>query len=277
MGIEPVFTTIDGLPVRYADSATPGDDVMLLSPWPESIFAFHQVWAPLAEHGHLVAIDPPGFGQSQYREDLMNPKAMSEFIVRAADALGLDNPHVVAPDIGTSASLFAAAAHPGRFCSIVVGSGGAAVPINVTGVLRDWAESTDLEPYRKLGGRAVVEIALSTIAGYSPSEDIRNDYLDSYEGDRFAKTVPYVQHYREQLPLLADLLDVIETPVRIIQGGADQVVPAANAEFLHARLPHSRIDLIDGAGHSSGRSGLTSMPRWSSIGGTTYPAETDLP
>ena len=227
----------------------PGDDAILLSPWPESIYAFDQVWAPLAEHGHLVAIDPPGFGQSQYRADLMNPKAMSEFIVRAADTFGLKNPHLVAPDIGTSSTLFAAAAHPDRFRSLVIGSGGAAVPIDVTGVLKDWVESTDLEPYRRLGGRAVVEIALSTIAGYTPPEHIRNDYLESYDGDRFADTVPYVQHYREQLPQLAELLAHIKTPVRLIQGGADQVVPAANAEFLHHRLPHSRVDFIDGAGH----------------------------
>ncbi|MET0900633.1 MAG: alpha/beta hydrolase [Mycobacterium sp.] len=249
MGIEPAYTTIDGVSVRYADSATPGDDAILLSPWPESIYAFDQVWAPLAEHGHLVAIDPPGFGRSQYREDLMNPQAMSEFIVRAADAFGLGHPHLVAPDIGTSATLFAAAAHPDRFRSLVVGSGGAAVPIDVTGVLKDWVQSTDLQPYRELGGRAVVEIALSTIAGYTPPDHIRDDYLESYDGDRFADTVPYVQHYREQLPRLAELLAQIKTPVRLIQGGADQVVPAANAEFLHARLPHSQVDFIDGAGH----------------------------
>jgi pimeloyl-ACP methyl ester carboxylesterase len=68
----------------------------------------------------------------------MNPRAMGEFIVRIADAFDLDHPHVVAPDIGTSSTLFAAAANPGRFRCLVIGSGGAAVPITVTGVLKDW-------------------------------------------------------------------------------------------------------------------------------------------
>jgi hypothetical protein len=45
------------------------------------------------------------------------------------------------------------------------------VPINVTSVLEDWVKSTDLEPYRKLGGRAVIELALSGIAGSPPSKD----------------------------------------------------------------------------------------------------------
>ena len=59
---------------------------------------------------------------------------MGEFIVRITDAFELDKPHLVGPDIGTSSTLFAAAAHPDRFSSLVIGSGGAAVPITVTGV-----------------------------------------------------------------------------------------------------------------------------------------------
>jgi pimeloyl-ACP methyl ester carboxylesterase len=102
---------------------------------------------------------------------------MGEFIVPIADAFDLDHPHVVAPDIGTSSTLFAAAANPGRFRCLVIGSGGAAVPITVTGVLNDWVEATDVEPYRQFGGRKIVEIALSTIGGYTPSDEIREDYL----------------------------------------------------------------------------------------------------
>ena len=161
--VRPQFTTIDGLSVRFAEGGQGDQDAILLSPWPESVYAFEPSWEQLAAHAHLVAVDPPGFGKSDYRESLMNPKAMGDFIIRIADTFGLDNPHVVGPDIGTSSSLFAAAAQPGRFRTIVVGSGGAAVPIQVTGVLKDWVEATDLEPYRQFGGRNIVEIALSTL------------------------------------------------------------------------------------------------------------------
>jgi pimeloyl-ACP methyl ester carboxylesterase len=62
----------------------------------------------------------------------MNPRAMGDFIIRIADHFGLENPHIVGPDIGTSSALFAAGAQPGRFRSLVVGSGGAAVPLQLT-------------------------------------------------------------------------------------------------------------------------------------------------
>ena len=248
-GIQPQFTTIDGLKIRFAESRAGNQDAILLSPWPESIYAFAQTWPQLAEHAHLLAVDPPGFGQSERRDALMNPKAMGDFIVRIADAFGLENPHIVGPDIGTSSALFAAAAQPSRFRSLVVGSGGAAVPIDVTDVLKEWVEAPDLRPYREMGGRAIVEVALGTIQGYTPSAEIREDYLSSYEGDRFADSIPYVQSYREQLPMLAELLPAIQTPVRIVAGSDDQVVPPVNAQFLADRLPRSQVDFIQGAQH----------------------------
>ena len=247
--IRPEFTTIDGLSIRFADSGTTGQEAILLSPWPESVFAFEQVWTQLANDAHLIAVDPPGFGGSERRDELMNPMSMGDFIIRIADGFGLDHPHVVAPDIGTSSTLFAASANPGRFRSLVIGSGGAAVPISVTGVLKDWVEAVDLGPYRRIGGRKIVEIALSTIDGYTPSDEIRDDYMACYEGDRFVDTIPYAQAYNEQLPLLRDLLPGIQTPVRIVQGSNDQVVPPVNAEYLNNHLPRSRVDFIEGAGH----------------------------
>src|SRR5262245_58232152 len=174
--VHPKTITVDGLSVRYAEGGKDGPDAILMSPWPESIYAFEPAWPHLADAAHLVAIDPPGFGGSDYRQTLMNPKAMGHFILNVANALGLDNPHIVGPDIGTSSVLFAAAAGQNKFRSIVVGSGGAAVPLDVTGVLKEWIEAPDLEPYRQIGGRKIVEITLGTIAGYTPSDEIREDY-----------------------------------------------------------------------------------------------------
>jgi pimeloyl-ACP methyl ester carboxylesterase len=247
--IRPQFTTIDGLSIRFAESGEGRQDAILLSPWPESVYAFEQTWARLAEHAHLLAVDPPGFGQSERRDALMDPKAMGDFIIRVADAFGLENPHVVGPDIGTSSALFAAAAEPGRFRSLVIGSGGAAVPLQLTGALKEWVEAPDLEPYRQTGGRQIVTASLTSIKGYTPSPEIREDYLSSYEGDRFAESMRYARSYPEQLPILGDLLPTIQTPVRIVAGSNDQIVPPVNAEFLHDRLPHSRVDFIQNAGH----------------------------
>jgi pimeloyl-ACP methyl ester carboxylesterase len=241
----PTFRTIDGVSVRFAESDARMTHALLLSPWPESIFAYEPIWSRLAEQAHLVAIDLPGFGRSERRDALMSPRAMGEFIVRVADAFRLEKPHVVGPDIGTSAALFAAAAHPDRFLSLVIGSGGAAVPIQLGDSLRERVFAPDLEPYRRMGGRPMVERAIKTLERYVISDAAREDYLASYEGERYAESIRYVQAYPVELEVLRDVLSSIQTPVQIIAGRRDAVVPLVNAEFLHERLPHSELHVID--------------------------------
>jgi pimeloyl-ACP methyl ester carboxylesterase len=242
------FRTVEGVRIRYADSGDPRElTVLLTSPWPESVYAFAPIWASLAEHARLFAVDLPGFGASERRDDLLSPRAMGGFLARLVVDADLGRPHIVAPDVGTSAALFAAAAHPRRFASVVVGTGGAAVPIDLGEPLRSWVLDPDLDKYRRMDPRAIVNVAVDTVAGGVPDE-IRADYLECYDGDRFAESMRYVRRYPEELPQLAELLPRITTPVTIINGRHDRVVPVANAEFLDARLPNSRVALID-AGH----------------------------
>jgi pimeloyl-ACP methyl ester carboxylesterase len=242
------FRTIDGVRIRYADSG--GLDkpaVVLTSPWPESVYAFAPMWASLSGHARLFAVDLPGFGASERREDLLSPRAMGEFLARLIAEADLGVPHIVAPDVGTAAALFAAAAHPERIASAVVGTGGAAVPIQLGEPLASWVLDPDLDKYRRMDPRVIVGVAMDTVAGGIP-DDIRADYLACYDGDRFAESMRYVRRYPEELPVLAGLLPQITVPVTIINGRHDRVVPLANAEFLHERLPASRLVIID-AGH----------------------------
>jgi pimeloyl-ACP methyl ester carboxylesterase len=244
----PSFRTIDGLRIRYADSGGPHAPVILLtSPWPESVYAFARMWSTLAEHARLFAVDLPGFGASERRDNLLSPRAMGAFLAQLVVESDLGTPHIVAPDVGTSAALFAAAAHPERIASVIVGSGGVAVPLELGEPLRSRVLDPDLDKYRQMDSRASINTSLDTIAGGIPDE-IRADYLASYAGERYVESMRYVRKYPAELPALAELLPSITTPVTIINGRHDRVVPLANAEFLYKRLPNSRLKIID-AGH----------------------------
>src|SRR5260370_15612697 len=140
----------------------------------------------VGEEGDRVVVDGAGFGHSERRDDLLSPRAMGEFVIRLVDALGLENPHAVGPDIGTSALLFAAAAHPGRLRSLVIGSGGAAYPIQLTGVLKEWIEAPDLEGYRSIDPRQIVAGAMTYIERDALPDSLPADYLSSYARSRSA-------------------------------------------------------------------------------------------
>jgi pimeloyl-ACP methyl ester carboxylesterase len=247
--IPPVeFHTVGGVRIRYADSGgAQGPVIVVTSPWPESLYAFATMWATLAQHARLVAVDLPGFGASERRDDLLSPRAMGGFLARLIVEAELGRPHLVCPDVGTSAALFAAAHHPEQIASVVVGTGGAAVPIQLGEPLVSWVLDPDLDKYRRMDPHAIVTAAVDTIVGGIAS-DVRADYLACYAGDRFVESMRYVRRYPEQLPELAGLLPTIATPVTIVNGRHDRVVPVANAEFLHKRLPNSRLEIID-AGH----------------------------
>ena len=247
--IPPVrFRTIDGVRIRYADSGGPHETTAVLtSPWPESIYAFAPMWAPLSGHARLFAVNLPGFGGSERRDDLLSPRAMGGFLAQLITEADLGTPHIIAPDVGTAAALFAAATHPDRIASAIVGTGAAAVPIHLGQPLASWVRDPDLGKYRRMDARVIVGAALDTIAGGIPG-DIREDYLACYDGDRFAESMRYVRAYPAELPVLAGLLPQITVPVTIINGRHDRVVPLPNAQFLDQRLPASRLVIIE-AGH----------------------------
>jgi pimeloyl-ACP methyl ester carboxylesterase len=242
------FRTVNEVRIRYADSGSPHKPAIILtSPWPESLYAFAPMWAALSEHARLFAVDLPGFGASERRADLLSPRAMGEFLAQLIAEADLGRAHLVAPDVGTSAALFAAAAHPERLASVVVGTGGAAIPIQLGEPLASWVLDPDLDKYRKIDPPVIVSTAVGTIVGGIP-DDIRQDYLACYEGDRFVESMRYARRYPEELPVLAGLLPQISVPVTIINGRHDRVVPVANAEFLDQRLPLSHLVILD-AGH----------------------------
>ena len=246
--IQPRFRSIDGLSIRYATAGSGAATALLFSPWPESLYCYDAMWSRLASQARVIAVDLPGFGHSEMRQDLLTPSAMGDFIATMADAFELEKPHLVGPDVGTAASLFAAARHPDRFRTLVVGTGGAAVPIQLGSPLSDWAFAEDLAPYRAMPPKAAVTIALSTIDGYELPDVVREDYLAAYTGERFADQIPYVHSYLTELPLLSELLPSIQTPVQILAGAKDEVVPPENAEYLHRYLPDSKLDFLN-VGH----------------------------
>ena len=79
--IAPLFRVCDGVRIRFADNkAHPSAvTVLMLSPWPESLWAFRRIWDRVSGAAHVVAIDLPGFGHSDGRPELIAPDAMGAF------------------------------------------------------------------------------------------------------------------------------------------------------------------------------------------------------
>ncbi len=244
--LNPIIREVEGLSIRCLDSGgDAAETVLLLHPWPESLFAWETIWPLLVDHARLVAIDLPGFGGSERRDDLLSPRAMAGFLVRLINQWDLAGAHMIGPDVGTGATLFVADLEPGLLRSAIVGSGATAWPLEVTGALKDIIDAPNLDGLRAIDPGTLIDAALTGIERHTLPAHVRADYLTSYTGDRFAESARYVRAYPDDLPILAERLPHIELPVQIIAGRHDGLVPPSNAEFLHEHLSHSRLALLD--------------------------------
>jgi len=243
------FRVCDGARVRFADTKADSDvTVLLLAPWPESLWAFRRIWDRVSAAGRGVAIDMPGFGHSDGRPELIAPDASGAFLAQLIDEWGLGAPHVVGPDVGTAAALFLAAKAPERVTSLTVGGGAVRFPIEAGGALKDIIEAPSLDVVRGLFARTNLGQALEPAAPSESEPEVHEDYVSAYDLGRFAESARFVRHYPEQNPVLRELLPTITTPSQIVAGNGDDLVPWSNNQYLGDLLPNSEIHPLD-AGH----------------------------
>ena len=238
-GVE--FIEVDGLKIRLQRNKVGGGiPVVLTSPWPESLFAYQRIWPILGAEASLIAVDIPGFGQSEGRPQLMSPRAMGDFIPKILAALGLDRVHAVGPDVGTSALLFAANAHSDLFESLVVGSGATDAALTA-GALKDFINAQSTASFEGRSGEVFATGAIDLMMKTKPDPQALKDYQASSAGRRFIEAMAYVRAYPIDLPSLRAALPGIRTPVLSIWGARDPIVPPENAEVLDRGLAQNAL------------------------------------
>ena len=256
------FRVCDGVRVRFADTKAVSDvTVLLLAPWPESVWAFRRIWNRVAAVGRVVAIDLPGFGHSDGRPELIAPDASGAFLARLIDEWGLGAPHVVGPDVGTAAALFLAARAPERVTSLTVGGGAVRFPIEASGALKEIIEAPSLDAVRGLDARTSIGYAVESGAASASEPEVHEDYVSAYDLGRFAESARFVRHYPEQNQVLRNLLPTITTPTQIVAGRDDDLVPWSNNQYLDDLLPNSEIHPLD-ASHFAWEQGAEEYGRF---------------
>jgi pimeloyl-ACP methyl ester carboxylesterase len=243
------FRVSDGVRVRYADSK--GDSattILMLAPWPETLWAFRRIWSRVAAVGRVVAVDMPGFGHSDGRPELIAPEAAGSFLANLIDELGLGAPHVVGPDVGAAAALFLAARSPEKVTSLTVGGGAVRFPIEAGGALAEIIGAPSLDNVRELDARTNISAADEQGASSVDEPEVHEDYVSAYDLGRFAESARFVRSYPEQNPILGELLPSITIPTQILAGRDDELVPWSNNQYLADVLPNSVAHPLD-VGH----------------------------
>ena len=249
--MKPEFMQLDGLKVRYATGGNAdGPTVLFLSPLPQSILCYDATWSALSDTANLVALDLPGFGQSEGDISYMTFAAQSAFLQKFIAELGLTDVHIVAPDVGMPVALHYVLHRDHKAKSILIGAGPSVQP------------SADGSLVRKMIGSAFWRFVFTMtgapafISGanqlgylkYSPSAAEVADYVASYSG-RIGPVTKWFNGYPKGCKDIDPHLATLNVPVHVIWGEHDAFLSADNAERLHVRLPKSALTIFKNCGH----------------------------
>ena len=208
----------------------------------------------LAQRFHVYAVDMPGWGLSEAAtvEQLDHVEAAIQFM----DALGIDKAAFVGNSMGGQTALRLATEHPDRISHLVtMGSPVGLIP-TLFGAGDGPSEGLKvlIQAYKDPSPqnmRQLVEIMVYDKARFATPE------LCQARSDAAKARPEHLQNYVAGLPkgtplpkwVAPEKLPAIRVPTLLIHGRDDRVVSFENSLYLLARIPDSRLVLLNRCGH----------------------------
>ena len=252
------FISIAGTQLHYLEKGS-GPAVLLLhgNQVTAEDFQLSGLFDLVAKDHHVIAFDRPGFGYSERpRGTVWSAFAQAALIHKAALQLGIEKPVVVGHSLGATVALAYALEYPDDAAALLL-LGGYYFPS-----LR--ADSALTFPTALPGLGDVLRYTISPLIGR---------LLGPAVSKRVFSPQPVAPQFKEQAGLalrpsqvgataadanlmgpdaakLASRYQSLTMPVTIMAGSDDKIVNVEKqAERLHATLPQSRLELMDGGGH----------------------------
>jgi pimeloyl-ACP methyl ester carboxylesterase len=244
--------------VRYAELGDPANPtVILLHGVPENLQAWYAVAPLLAGNYHVLAIDWPGFGES---DPLASPadytsRRFAEVIVDFMDSLGIPQANLVATDIALLPALLAGLEHPSRVSRLAVMDG---IPFP-----RPQHSSWELKSFAKKGsilGKALVNwfprisAQIARLKGFYRGHSIPVEVRQEFAADGVSKSnqeafLSYFQNFRAGQEYFEPRAHELQTPVLVVWGKYDRFISVKLAYEIADKLPNARLEVIDKSGH----------------------------
>jgi magnesium chelatase accessory protein len=257
--LERRYLHLDGLRLSYLERGTAAEGTqtfVLLHGLMGSAETFQPLLAEMPRDSHIIALDMPGSGLSDRRDDLAaSMPATAAFIEKFLQALDLKKPCLVGHSHGAAVALRLARTAPNRIQSLVL-----------LGPAHPYFEEANpvIRFYLSLPGR----IFAYTMPWFP--EWFQMMGLRRMAGPQSWDTPERLKPYRDNLRVrgtmshllrllgtwqedMADLRRLLRKPVKqptlILWGDCDRAVPVHTASELRAHLHQSELHVLPGVGH----------------------------
>ena len=251
------FIAIDGARLHLVTKGT-GSPVVLIHGNPGSCQDWTRLYSPLSAQYQAIAFDRPGHGHSDRPNNRDITVEVQATMLRAAlDQLNIDRPVLVGHSWGSALALAYALEFPRDLSGLVLLA--PAVYLSDDGV-----SFISKLPAMPLIGDLVNFLFTPLIAASLVRSDLKKAFAPDLVPPHYLRTVlsewtrpRKVKWYavddallNESLPNLSARYSEIRTPMTIMTGDSDLIVPAKeNAHRLHDSLPHSRLQVLPQTGH----------------------------
>jgi 3-oxoadipate enol-lactonase len=231
---------VHDLDIGY-DERGSGDAVVFL----HGVGSDKSVWGRQLEHfargWRAVALDYPGYGESDLPPGDLDRAAIAGYVLGALDALGVGRAHVVGLSMGGVIALELAMRWPARLRSLALADSFAWHP-NADAILARTRAALASMTMREFAEQRVGALLAPGAVAVLKREVVETMGRIDPRAYAWASLAVWTPDYRANLAGIA-------APTLVLVGEHDQITPPALSESLAAGIPGARLEVIPGAGH----------------------------
>lgn len=231
---------VEGLELNYIMEGS-GDPVLILHGWGASIASVRPIVNALSGTHKVVALDLPGFGNSETPVEVFGSFHYADIIKMFIDRLGIERLSLVGHSFGGKLSIILSARHPELVDKLVLIDSAGLIPRRT------------LKYHLKVRGFKLMKL-LWRLVFFWEDEPVRMERLykkfgsDDYQNAQGIMRKILVRVVNENLkPILKD----IKAPTLLIWGDKDEATPVYQAKTMEREIKDSGLVIFEGAGHFS--------------------------
>ncbi|MDQ3011104.1 MAG: alpha/beta hydrolase [Acidobacteriota bacterium] len=246
------FVVLDGVRVHYQDKGN-GTPLVLIHGYTASTYAWKDVFEPLAQQYHVVAIDLKGFGFSGKPDGDYTRRAQSGLVIKLMNHLNIDRAIVCGNSMGGEVSLNVARYHPERVRALILVDSAGVTVSNSTSVSPGFTQW----PYV---GPAVTALALTSDSlvraglkkSYFDDSKVTDEMVAAYYRPlktRGGQRAAFLARRQASQQAIEPEIGKIRQPTLILWGAEDELIPVEAGRKLNSLIAGSRLVVLDNCGH----------------------------